>query len=74
MYYVGVRYAKDCNPDDFWVSYFTSSKIVHKLIDLYGKDDFRYKIVKVFNDRNEAIITEQKYTKKTLKYLGNKSK
>lgn len=67
MYYVGVRYAKDCNPDDFWVSYFTSSKIVHKLIDLYGEDDFKYKIVKIFNDRNEAILTEQKYTKKALK-------
>jgi len=57
MYYVGVRYAKDSNPDDFWVSYFTSSKIVHKLIDLYGKDVISNKIVKVYNDRNEAIKT-----------------
>ena len=76
MYYVGVRYAKNCNPNDLWVKYFTSSKTIHKLIELYGKEDFKYKIVKIFKTAEEAILQEHQYTLKAIKkekYLNIKA-
>jgi len=66
-YYVGVRYAKTAHPSNFWKDYFTSSKIVHKLIDVYGKEDFRYRIIKTFNNAEDAIIKEQKLTALAIK-------
>lgn len=48
-FYYGVKYAKDANPETFWKTYFTSSKIVKKLIELYGKDSFDVKILKIYN-------------------------
>ena len=54
MYYVGVR-CKDCNPNDLWIKYFTSSKTIHKLIELYGKD-FNLKLLKyLWNSRRSNI-------------------
>lgn len=38
--YVGVKYAKNADPEKFWVTYFTSSKHVKKLINMFGKEDF----------------------------------
>lgn len=61
--YVGVKYAKGCHPKEFWVSYFTSSKTIHKLIHLYGKEDFKIKILHVFDNEEEAILKEYSYTK-----------
>lgn len=60
--YLGVRYAKNCHPNDFWVTYFTSSKLVKKLIDLYGKEDFYIKILHKFpNDPEKAVLKEAHY-------------
>lgn len=60
--YIGVKYAKGCNPDDFWVTYFTSSKLVKKLIEEFGKDDFYVKILHKFpNDPKAAILKESEY-------------
>ena len=39
-YYFGSRYSKDCHPNDLWVSYFTSSKVVKALIQENGVDSF----------------------------------
>jgi hypothetical protein len=38
-YYYGVRYAKNCNPLDLWVSYFTSSKRVAHYREKFGEPD-----------------------------------
>lgn len=66
MYYVGVQYGKNANPKNFWVSYFTSSKTVHKLIALYGVNDFRYRIVKTFDKSGDAILQEHKWTMRAI--------
>jgi hypothetical protein len=52
--YYGVRFAKDCDPSDFWVSYFTSSKEVASLISVFGKENFTFEIRKCFTSIDEA--------------------
>jgi len=72
--YLGVRYAKDCHPDDLWVEYFTSSKLVKKLIGQFGCDDFLFKVIHQFpNDPESAILKEAyyfKFIKKKNDYLN----
>lgn len=62
-YYYGVRFAKNCQPDDLWTTYFTSSKIVSEYRTLYGEPDI-IKIRKTFNTKEEAILWEQKLLNK----------
>lgn len=57
--YIGSKSGKNCNPDLFWVTYFTSSKLVKVLIDLYGKDDFYYKIIKNFDNDYDVLKYER---------------
>jgi len=64
-FYYGVRFAKNCNPDEFWEKYFTSSSEVHRLIEEYGKESFEYQIRKVFDCPEKAIKWESKVLKKT---------
>jgi hypothetical protein len=60
--YLGVRYAKGCHPDDLWVTYFTSSSLIKKLIDTYGKNDFYVKVIHKYPSCPEtAILREAKY-------------
>lgn len=60
--YVGVRYAKGCNPKDLWNSYFTSSSSMKSLVAEYGKEDFRIKILHKYpNDPESAIKKEAEY-------------
>ena len=61
--YIGVRFAKNCDPKDFWKTYFTSSKSVRALIKIYGIDDFRYKIIHIFKSAEAAILKEAAYVK-----------
>lgn len=62
MKYLGVRYAKGCNPVDLWTTYFTSSSLVKKLINQFGKDDFIVKVIHQYpNDPKAAILREAKY-------------
>lgn len=68
MKYIGVRYSKKCHPDDFWVDYFTSSNVIKKLIEIYGKDDFECKVLKSFSDEHDAI----KYERHLLKIAINR--
>lgn len=59
-HYYGVRFAKNCHPNELWNTYFTSSKKVHKLINFYGKDSFIFEIRKIFSDKQSAINWENK--------------
>lgn len=58
-WYYGVRYAKGCSPQDFWVTYKTSSKHVHHFVALYGEPQIKL-IRKVFDNKHEAILYENK--------------
>lgn len=64
QHYYGVRYKKGCSPDELWVSYFSSSPIVHQLIEQYGKDSFVPTVRKVFKSVNEAILYETRFLTK----------
>jgi hypothetical protein len=60
--YIGMRYAKGCNPNDLLVTYFTSSKLVHKLLLLYGVNDFTKRILHQFpGDAKKAVDAEKSY-------------
>jgi len=65
--YIGLRYAKGCEPKDLWVSYFTSSKHIKKLITLFGVDDFKIKVLKQFSNNYEAMQYENKLLRIAIK-------
>lgn len=69
-YYYGCRYAEGCHPDDFWVSYKTSSKEVKMLIEKYGEDSFKYEIRKVFSSEELCRKWEHKVLRR-LKVVSN---
>jgi hypothetical protein len=54
-----VRYAKACNPEDFWKKYFTSSKEVVAMRILHGEPDV-IQIRKVFESKEHARCWENK--------------
>lgn len=63
MKYIGAKYAKNSDPSLFWKTYFTTSKHVKKLLDIFGKDDFKFKILKTFNSAYLALQYEYSLTK-----------
>lgn len=65
-HYYGVRYKKGCHPNDFWKSYFTSSKHVAELINNYGIDSFTFQIRKLFTNSIDA----RKWESKVLRRMG----
>jgi hypothetical protein len=62
-YYYGVRYAKNCNPSDLWVSYFTSSKQVAYYRKQFGEPDI-IQIRKTFADIDTARLWEHRVLKR----------
>lgn len=64
MYYYGCRFAKNCNPSEFWIKYKTSSKTVKLLIEQYGKDSFKFEIRKTFDNADAARLWENKVLKR----------
>jgi hypothetical protein len=60
QYYYGVRFAKNCLPEELWVTYFTSSKYVKKLIKEHGIEQFKVKIRKLFLTSKDARKWEHK--------------
>jgi len=71
MNYVGVRYAKDCHPDDLFVTYFTSSKYVADYIKEHGLPDI-IEIRKKFTgeDRRQKAIIHEERVLKRLNVIG----
>lgn len=59
-HYYGVQYGKNAHPSNLWVSYFTSSKKVKALIELFGKDSFDVEVRRTFKTRAEAKTWEDK--------------
>ena len=68
-WYYGVRYAKNCCPDDLWVSYFTSSRLVKNFVTQHGDPVVR-EIRKTFFSIQEAQQWESRVLKK-LKVVAN---
>ena len=62
MYY-GVKYAEGCHPDDFWVVYFTSSKLVQKCRNKYGEPEI-CKVSKRFTTKEAAVMHEMRFLKR----------
>lgn len=60
LHYYGVRTKKGCKPSELWETYFTSSPIVHDMIDKYGKDSFVYQVRKIFDNAKSAIDWEMR--------------
>lgn len=58
-WYYGVRWAQNCNPEEFWKTYFTSSKYVKQYRKKYGDPDI-IQIRKIFNNKIKAIEWEHK--------------
>jgi hypothetical protein len=63
-HYYGVRYADGCNPSDLWTTYFSSSEVVHKLIEDYGRGSFIARVRKIFNSKEAAIEWERRFLTK----------
>jgi hypothetical protein len=61
-HYIGVRYAKNCQPDDLMTEkgYQTSSKLVHELIDKDGLKSFIIKRIRFFDSTDSAVDYEYK--------------
>jgi len=53
--------------EDFWIYYFTTSKIVKNDIKIYGKDQFEYKIIYKNEDYNLCYWYEQDLIKEHIK-------
>lgn len=63
-FYYGSRYQnvklERTATDDFWVYYFTSSKKIAQLIDIYGKNSFIFEIIEEYYDYDVCYKEEQK--------------
>lgn len=57
--YYGVRFAKNCHPDDLWVTYFTSSKKVKRFREEHGEPDV-VEIRRTFSSKSAARNWETK--------------
>ena len=62
-WYYGVQYAKNCNPDNLWKKYFTSSKYVKSFREQHGEPDI-IQIRKIFNSVKKARLWEEKVIEK----------
>lgn len=61
--YYGRRTAKDCHPEEFFISYFTSSKYVSDIIAEYGMPDV-IKIHRIFSDVDSCKLQEERFLKR----------
>lgn len=62
--YYGVRYSKNCHPKEFFIKYFTSSKIIKHIIQQQGINAFEFRIHKIFSSVEDACLFEQKFLKR----------
>ena len=60
QYYIGYRGSKNATPDDLLATYFTSSKVVARLIKEHGVDKFAKEILAEFDTGAKAYEYEQK--------------
>ena len=61
--YYGRRTAKNCHPEDFFISYFTSSECVADVIAEHGMPDV-IKVHKIFSDVDTCKEQEERFLKR----------
>jgi hypothetical protein len=61
QHYYGIKYRRGCNPSELWVSYFSSSLLVKRLIEQYGVDSFKWQVRKTFADTASAVLWEHRF-------------
>jgi hypothetical protein len=61
--YYGRRTAKGCHPEEFFITYFTSSRYVDDIISEYGMPDL-IKVHKIFSDIHSCKIQEERFLKR----------
>lgn len=61
QFYYGSRTAKNCSIEDLWTTYFSSSKIVARLIQEHGKDAFKYRVTRTFKTKLDALAWECRF-------------
>lgn len=66
-YYVGTQYGKTASKDNFFISYFTSSQTIKKIVKIRGKDSFE--VVKIY-ERDDAREYEAYYLQRCYSLLG----
>lgn len=59
-HYYGIRFARGCHPNQLWTTYFSSSKVIKKLIEEYGTDSFEVSVRRTFHTANAALTWEHK--------------
>lgn len=59
IWYYGRRTADGCSPDDLWVKYFTSSKVVKKCRSIHGEPDV-IMVRRTFDNKEECAKWETK--------------
>lgn len=64
LWYYGRRTAKNCDPSDLFISYFTSSKYVAQTRKLYGEPDIIQVRRQFGNDQNACINWEDRVLRK----------
>jgi hypothetical protein len=69
IWYYGVRYSQDCDPDDLWKPYKTSSAHVKKFVSENG-DPTVIQVRKVFDNEIQARLWEHRVLKR-LKVVGD---
>lgn len=62
--YYGIKFAQGCQPSDLGTIYFSSSKLVKKLIKEEGKENFIFEIRKIFKSKEQAVKWETKLLKR----------
>ncbi len=71
LWYYGSQYANSknrvANPENLWKSYFTSSKVIKRLIEEYGINDFDFQIRKTFTSKEKTLEWEQKVLRRITK-------
>jgi hypothetical protein len=70
-FYYGVRFAKNCNPNELWKKYFTSSKHVANFVSIHGNPDI-IQIRKTFNCPEKARAWEHKVLRRIKAVSKNK--
>lgn len=58
-YYYGCRYSKRADPKQLWTTYFTSSKAVKQMRQVYGEPDV-VQVRKTFASKHECLVWEHK--------------
>lgn len=67
-WYYGCRYAKKCRPSDLWYTYFTSSREIEQIREIYGEPDVK-EVRRCFYGEN-AVDRCRRWEHKVLKRLN----